>query len=76
MAGSCPKHMVMGPCGGVRADGRCEVVPDPCVFPAPAQWAEPEAAVPLAGATGQSHRIGHLLEVGQLASQVLLLTRE
>ena len=47
MTGSCPKHMVMGPCGGVRADGRCEVVPEPCVFPAPAQWAEPVPAVPL-----------------------------
>jgi 5,10-methylenetetrahydrofolate reductase len=41
MTGTCPKHMVMGPCGGVRADGRCEVVPDPCVFPAPAQWPGP-----------------------------------
>ena len=47
VTGSCPKHMVMGPCGGVRADGRCEVVPDPCVFPAPAEWAEPVPAVPL-----------------------------
>jgi hypothetical protein len=47
MTGSCPKHMVMGPCGGVRADGRCEVIPEPCVFPAPAQWAEPVPAVPL-----------------------------
>ena len=47
MTSSCPKHMVMGPCGGVRADGRCEVVPEPCVFPAPARWAEPVPAVPL-----------------------------
>jgi methylenetetrahydrofolate reductase (NADPH) len=47
MTGSCPKHMMMGPCGGVRADGRCEVIPEPCVFPAPAQWAEPVPAVPL-----------------------------
>ena len=39
--------MVMGPCGGVRPDGRCEVVPDPCVFPVPAEWAEPVPAVPL-----------------------------
>jgi len=54
----------------------------------PASWQERTAAVErelqrrfghtpqLAAATGQSHRIGHLLEVGQLASQVLLLTRE
>jgi SAM-dependent methyltransferase len=54
----------------------------------PASWQERTAAVErelerrfgrtpqLAAATGQSHRIGHLLEVGQLTSQVLLLTRE
>jgi methylenetetrahydrofolate reductase (NADPH) len=35
---SCPKHMVMGPCGGVRPDGRCEVIDDPCVFPDPVTW--------------------------------------
>ena len=28
----CPKRMVYGPCGGVQADGACEVSPDPCVF--------------------------------------------
>jgi SAM-dependent methyltransferase len=54
----------------------------------PAGWQERTAAVErelerrfghtpqLAAANGQSHRIGHLLEVGQLTSQVLLLTRE
>jgi len=54
----------------------------------PASWQERTAAVErelerrfgrtpqLAAATGQSRRIGHLLEVGQLTSQVLLLTRE
>ena len=43
----CPKHMVMGPCGGVRQDGGCEVVAGPCVFEAPAGWADPVPAVPL-----------------------------
>jgi len=28
----CPKRMVFGPCGGVRADDGCEMVPAPCVF--------------------------------------------
>lgn len=28
----CPKRMVYGPCGGVRADGGCEMAPHPCVF--------------------------------------------
>ena len=39
--GSCPKRMVMGPCGGVRADGSCEVLPRPCVFAVPAEWTGP-----------------------------------
>ena len=43
----CPKHMEMGPCGGVREGGGCEVIPQPCVFPAPAIWPEPVPAVPL-----------------------------
>jgi len=39
--------MVMGPCGGVREGGGCEVIPQPCVFPTPAVWPEPVPAVPL-----------------------------
>ena len=46
--GSCPKRMVMGPCGGVRAGGSCEVAPRPCVFATPVEWTGPTAApVPL-----------------------------
>ena len=44
--GTCPKHMVMGPCGGVRPDGRCEVVDDPCVFPEPVPWPGTARTVP------------------------------
>ena len=30
---NCPKQLRNGPCGGVRANGNCEVVPDmPCVW--------------------------------------------
>lgn len=30
---TCPKNLRNGPCGGVRANGHCEVVPDlPCVW--------------------------------------------
>lgn len=28
----CPKRMVYGPCGGVRRNGDCEMVAEPCVF--------------------------------------------
>lgn len=42
--GACPKAMRYGPCGGVRADGVCEVGDRPCPFVGPdAQWTGPDA---------------------------------
>ena len=38
MTVDCPKRMVHGPCGGVRADGSCEMQPMPCVFPNVTPW--------------------------------------
>ncbi len=35
----CPKRMVVGPCGGVRADGQCEMRSGPCAFPQIVPWA-------------------------------------
>ena len=43
----CPKHMAMGPCGGVREGGGCEVIPGPCVFGTPATWPDPVSPAPL-----------------------------
>lgn len=41
---ACPKHMVFGPCGGVRADLSCEMAAHRCPFteqPALPQWTGP-----------------------------------
>jgi 5,10-methylenetetrahydrofolate reductase len=43
---ACPKHMVFGPCGGVRADLSCEMAAHRCPFterPAAPEWTEPVA---------------------------------
>ncbi|HEX8304846.1 MAG TPA: methylenetetrahydrofolate reductase [Jatrophihabitans sp.] len=40
----CPKHMVFGPCGGVRPDLSCEMAAHRCPFterPTAPRWAEP-----------------------------------
>jgi methylenetetrahydrofolate reductase (NADPH) len=34
-APDCPKHMIFGPCGGVRPDGGCEMAAQPCAFAEP-----------------------------------------
>ncbi|BBY40247.1 methylenetetrahydrofolate reductase [Mycobacterium mantenii] len=34
----CPKRMQFGPCGGVRPDGQCEMLPSPCVFDDVVPW--------------------------------------
>ena len=58
MTTQCPKHMTYGPCGGVDADGACEVAPLPCPWVARpiVEWAGPAA-----GAPGR-HRMLDLME--------------
>src|ERR687890_602308 len=49
----CPKHMVFGPCGGVRADLSCEMATHRCPFterPLAPQWAEPAPEQPAGSA--------------------------
>jgi methylenetetrahydrofolate reductase (NADPH) len=77
-ADGCPKHMVMGPCGGVRDGGGCEVIAGPCVFEVPAAWPDANrvAAVPprrvplvLADYTADSYSVPMLTAVaGTLAA--------
>ena len=45
---TCPKSMTFGPCGGVDADGGCEVAPLPCPWVAQptVRWSGPGAPVP------------------------------
>src|SRR6476646_5123915 len=43
--GECPKRMIVGPCGGVRPDGQCEMRSGPCAFPAIVPWADEVAGV-------------------------------
>ncbi len=44
LSSSCPKHMTYGPCGGVNADGRCEVAEVACPFATTkaVAWSEPK----------------------------------
>ncbi|MEP6853004.1 MAG: methylenetetrahydrofolate reductase C-terminal domain-containing protein [bacterium] len=59
----CPKRMIFGPCGGVRADGRCEMRDQPCVFPELVPWPGDEstgrhpATVTQAQDGGPQHRV-------------------
>lgn len=61
----CPKHMVHGPCGGVGADGGCEVGDRPCPFvgaeptPTPVPLGSPQPPVAAAA------ELRRLLEQGR-----------
>src|SRR3954468_4304470 len=56
---SCPKRMIYGPCGGVKADGSCELGDFRCAF------ADLEDAVPWTGrVVPPSRPSGHLASAG------------
>lgn len=52
----CPTRMEFGPCGGVRPDGRCEMLPDPCVFDDVVPWSGHRPAPPRRTAW-RAHRV-------------------
>lgn len=63
---TCPKHMVFGPCGGVRADGSCEIG-GPCAFVGPGAVVAP--AVPVATValpTAAAEQLRSLMERRQI----------
>jgi methylenetetrahydrofolate reductase (NADPH) len=67
----CPKSMHYGPCGGVSADGTCEVAPTPCVFidVKTVTWPAPhETAVPAPSDNFPNHRTAAATEVLAIAS--------
>lgn len=58
---ACPKHMVFGPCGGVRADLSCEMAAHRCPFteePSVPDWKDPAAADPPPSALLEAIRSG------------------
>ena len=69
----CPKRMVYGPCGGVAADGHCEVRPEPCSFLAlgPVALPPPEVcpaptAGPVPAAPSAAGRLRAVLAAGAM----------
>jgi 5,10-methylenetetrahydrofolate reductase len=62
----CPKRMVFGPCGGVRADERCEVAEHRCVF-----VGEPLVTWPAEPAPAPRPRPGSLLDAARTRPVVL-----
>ncbi|MGY1772882.1 methylenetetrahydrofolate reductase C-terminal domain-containing protein [Blastococcus sp. SYSU D00813] len=62
----CPKRMVFGPCGGVRADEGCEVAEHRCVF-----VGEPLVAWPVEPPPAPAPRPGSLLDTARTRPVVL-----
>lgn len=57
----CPKAMTFGPCGGVSADGSCEVATHPCAFldrSLPIRWSAAEVSpAPVSRSAGEVRAI-------------------